>query len=94
MKQVLLVIIFAFFSKQTFCQEIIFTTGKLGALRLGLSVDSINKFIDKKIVLKPSNDKDEYNSDTVQSFYKGVPLRLIFSNYHESEKKINGLLNS
>jgi hypothetical protein len=73
-------------------QSIIFTTLRAGEIKLEFPLDSVNKYLDKKISIKPNKNQDDYRADTVYALYKGVSLRLAFSNNVDYETKKTSII--
>jgi hypothetical protein len=71
-----------------FAQPVIMTTLKIGEIKLGFSVDSVNKYLEKKIAIKPykqiKEDSEYSKYDTVFINYKSSKIRLVFNNYFDS----------
>ncbi len=71
-------------------QTPIISSVKLGNLKLGAPVDTINQYLDNKITLKPFKSTDEYYylSDTIHTTYRNAPVRLIFNCFLNETKKL------
>lgn len=91
----LFVFAFAFAGKS---QGITISTVKLGELKINFSIDSLNKYLDKKAKVMPlviKNDTDaRYRYDTIETSYKGLPIKLFLDNYlnYETNKLTTTLL--
>lgn len=75
-------------SFNTKAQTPIISSIKLGNLKLGSSIDTVNKYLDNKITLKELPSADMYISDTIYTSYRGADVRLIFNCYLNEAKKI------
>lgn len=65
-------------------QELIVSSMKIGDLKIFAPLDSINKYLDTKIYLKPYLKKDHWEYDTVSCIYKNTRVKLIFLNQCDS----------
>ena len=76
------------FSPNATSQSLIIHDYGLGYFNMFSPVDSINKYLDKKIILPTADNKHVVSErDTVTRIYKNALVRLIFNNYYNNLKK-------
>lgn len=79
-KTIITFIVFLFVSINTYAQALIASSVKIGDLKIFAPLDSINKYIEPPIVIKPFISKNSWEHDTVICNYKNTKLRLVFFN--------------
>jgi len=80
-------------SLQSFGQYPTISTVRLGDLKPGLELDSINKFLDVKIKVKPLKKIDETSADSANIVYKGLKVMLVLYKYIDGKKMTAYLTN-
>jgi len=65
---------------------------RLDEIKLKMPVDSVNKFLGKKVQVKDS--KYEFSTDTIWANYKGDSVRLVFARYIDEKKVVQTSLQS
>jgi hypothetical protein len=80
-------LIFLFIVATSLGQNVYISSIKLGELRINVPLDSVNKFLETKIKLKPLKNENDFKFDTINTTYKNVLVRLVFQNYYNPETK-------
>ncbi len=76
------------FDSNVISQSLIMHDYGLGYFKMFSPVDSINKYLDKKIILPTDDDKHFVGErDTVTRIYKNALVRLIFNYYYNNLEK-------
>lgn len=70
-----------------FGQSPVISSVKLGELKLEMSLDSVNKYLDKKVALKKFTVTESILYDTVNAIYKNIPIQLGFTQEYDDENK-------
>lgn len=81
------ILISVFIVATSFGQNVYISSIKLGEIRINVPLDSVNKFLETKIKLKPFKVENDLKFDTVNTIYKGIPVRLVFQNYFNQDTK-------
>jgi hypothetical protein len=70
----------------SFAQTPVFTSLRLGDLKLNTPLDSVNKILKSKIKFTYKKD-GYYQSDSANVIYNGLPIKLFFTNYFDESAK-------
>jgi transposase len=87
MKKIYLLLLLAFSTKLMAQQNDYLVSWKgIGALKIGLKKDEVEKLIGKKITLKNLLDKDGY-SDTIKAKYKAIDVQVYLEKQYKDDEK-------
>lgn len=90
--RILFTILFLGFSSFISGQSLVFTTLRASELKLNDPLDSVNKYLDERVVIKHGKVIDEIEYDTINTVYKNTQIRLIFISYFDYQKKKSVIL--